>query len=128
MEPTSSGFGVAAILKFGALKLFGLFASLLGAALMTIFRPPKSRRQVFLQGIVALGVSLLFGGSAVQALDYYFSWIDLRTAPIEEVFQFTGAVYGLIGAVSWGVFGALSQIRDKLASDPIGLANDLRGK
>lgn len=125
-EPASSGAMGIVIWKFGALKLLGLGAAILGAGMMAIFRPPKTRRELFYQCAVALGSSLLFGGAAVSALDFYFDWIDLKTAPLEEVFQFTGMVHGLIGALSWGVFGGLSVLRDKLGSDPVQAVKDVK--
>lgn len=125
-EPTSSGVLGALVYKFGAIKLAGLGAALAGAGIMAIFRPPKTRKELFFQCAVALGSSLLFGGSAVRAFDYYFDWIDMTTAPFEEVLQFTGAVHGIIGAVSWGLFGGLSVLRDKLGSDPVQAVKDVK--
>lgn len=125
-EPTSSGAVGLAIWKFGALKLLGLGAALLGAGIMAIFRPPKTRKELFLQCAVALGASLLFGGPAVSALDFYLDWIDLSTASLEDIFQFTGAVHGLIGALSWGIFGGLSVLRDRVGHDPVQAVKDVK--
>ena len=125
-EPASSGAMGIVIWKFGALKLLGLGAAILGAGMMAIFRPPKTRRELFYQCAVALGSSLLFGGAAVSALDFYSDWVDLSTAPLDEIFQFTGAVHGLIGALSWGVFGGLSVLRDKFGSDPVQTVKDVK--
>jgi len=125
-EPASSGAMGIVIWKFGVLKLVGIGAAILGAGMMAIFRPPKTRKELFLQCAVALGSSLLFGGSAVRLLDFYCDWIDLATAPLEDIFQFTGAVHGLIGALSWGVFGGLSVLRDKLGSDPVQAVKDVK--
>ncbi len=125
-EPASSGVVGVAIWKFGLLKLLGLGAAIIGAGIMAIFRPPKTRRELFLQCAVALGASLLFGGSAVKALDFYFDWIDLSTASLEDIFQFTGAVHGLLGAMSWGIFGGISVLRDRLGRDPVQAAKDVK--
>lgn len=125
-EPTSSGVLGLAIWKFGGLKIFGLGAALIGAGIMTIFRPPKTRKELFWQCAVALGVSLLFGGPAVLALDYWCDWIDLKTAPLEDIFQFTGAVHGLLGALSWGIFGGLSALRDRIGVDPVQAVKDVK--
>jgi hypothetical protein len=40
----------------------------MGAAMMAVFRPPKSRKELFLQGAVALGTSLMFGGAVSVSL------------------------------------------------------------
>lgn len=125
-EPASSGAMGIVIWKFGALKLLGLGAAILGAWMMAIFRPPKTRRELFYQCGVALGSSILFGGSAVLYLDVKSDWINLSTAPIMDVIQFIGAVHGLIGALSWGVFGGLSVLRDKFGSDPVQTVKDVK--
>jgi hypothetical protein len=125
-EPVSTSVLAGVIMKFGSLKLFGGFAAIIGALIMTIFRPPKSRRELFMQCTVALGSSFLFGGAVMRALAYYFGWADLKDAPIEEIIQMTAAVHGLLGACAWGVFGGLSVLRDKISSDPIQLAKDVK--
>jgi len=79
-----------------------------------------------MQGAVALGSSLLFGGTLVNALASWTNWIDLATAPIEDVAQFVAMVYGLIGAVSWGLFGGLAVLRDKFGSDPVQTITDIK--
>jgi|SRR5215213_5605884 len=125
-EPTASGALGFAIYKFGSLKLLGFGAALLGAGLMAIFRPPKTRKELFMQGAVALGSSLLFGGTLVNAFAHFTGWINLATAPTEDVAQFIAMVYGLIGAFSWGVFGGLAVLRDKFGSDPIQTIADIK--
>lgn len=125
MEPTTS-VATVAIWKFGLLKLVGFGSALLGAAMMAIFRPPKTRRELFYQGAVALGASFLFGGTAVQVVATWTGWIVLHSAPFEDVIQFYMAVYGLIGSAAWGVFGGFSVLRDKFGSDPVQLAKDVK--
>lgn len=126
-EPTASGALGFAIWKFGAVKVFGLGAALLGAGIMAIFRPPPTRREMFLQGAVALSSSLLFGGAAVTALaGFSFFGINLLTAPMVDIIQFNAMVHGLIGAMAWGVFGGLAVLRDKFSSDPIQAVKDIK--
>lgn len=125
-EPTTSGAVGFAIYKFGSLKLLGFGAALLGAGIMTIFRPPKTRKELFMQGAVALGSSLLFGGTLVNAFAHFTGWIDLATAPVEDLAQFVAMVYGFIGAVSWGLFGGLAVLRDKFGSDPVQTITDIK--
>lgn len=112
--------------KYGMLKLFTLSAALFGAGMMAIFRPPKSRKELFLQAIVALGCSLLFGDVAAKYLDYLFDFIDLKTVEYVDFLQFYVAVHGLVGAVSWGLFGGIAFFRDKFSDNPIGAVKDAK--
>ncbi len=113
--------------KFGLIKLLAFGSALLGAGIMAIFRPPRTRREMFMQGVVALSSSFLFGGVAVGAIAGYTGWINLITAPFTDIIQFNIMVHGLIGALSWGVFGGLAVLRDKFGSDPIAAIKDLKG-
>lgn len=112
--------------KFGTLKLFGMGSALLGAIIMSYFRPPKTKKEQIMQAACALGASLLFGGSAVLMFDSWFDWIDLATAHISDSIQFIATVHGLIGALAWGLFGGLAIIRDKFGSDPIQTVKDIK--
>jgi len=104
-ESGSAGF---AAYTFGIGKLFTLGSALTGAFLMAIFRPPKTRKEMFYQGAVALGCSFLFGDAAVQLVA---SYIQNGVNAI--------AIHGLVGALSWGGFGGLAAFRDKLGAKPI---------
>ena len=121
-----SGVVGAIIAKYGWLKLFTLSAALGGAALMAIFRPPKTRKEMFLQAAVALGCSILFGDTVVKWLDHFFDFIDLNTASWIDFLQFYVAVHGIVGALSWGVFGGMAHLRDKVGVDPIGTAKEIK--
>jgi hypothetical protein len=113
-----SGALVGLFAKFGTAKVLTLGAALIGAAIMIAFRPPKSRKEMFVQAAVALGASLLFGSTATGLAA---SWTGLS---IETVMP---AVHGLIGALSWGAFGGLAGWRDdKLAKDPIQAIKDIK--
>lgn len=126
-EPAATGALGFAIWKFGAVKVFGLGAALIGAGIMAIFRPPKTRREMFMQGAVALASSLLFGGAAVNALASFSVFnINLLTAPMADVIQFNAMVHGLIGSMAWGIFGGLAVLRDKFSSDPIQAVRDIK--
>lgn len=120
-----TGAGVI-IGKFGAMATLGAVAALLGAGIMAIFRPPKTRKELFLQGAVALASSFLFGGTAVKVLAHFTGWVNLTTDNIVDISQFTMMVYGLIGALSWGAFGGLAELRDKIAKDPIQAVKDVK--
>lgn len=114
------------VLKFGLMKMLGFGAALVGAGMMAIFRPPKNRKELFMQGAVALGSSLLFGGTLTSAFAHWTGWVDMKTSSIEDIVQFTSMVYGMIGALSWGVFGGLAVLRDKFGSDPVQTIHDIK--
>lgn len=116
----------ALITKYGAMALLGSAAALLGAGIMAVFRPPKSRKEMFLQGIVALGSSFLFGGTAVKVLAHLTGWVDLAHDNIVDISQFTVMIYGLIGAFSWGLFGGIAHFRDKFEADPVQAIKDVK--
>lgn len=112
---SGSAIGLAAITKFGWIKLFSLGAAVIGAGMMAIFRPPKSRKELFTQGGVALGCSLLFGNTLASIALHY---LPITLVTLEEFISFHVAVNGLVGALSWGAFGGLAQLRDKVEKDP----------
>lgn len=116
--------GIAA--KYGWVKLFTLGAALGGALLMAAFRPPKTRKEMFLQAAVALGCSILLGDTVVKGLDHFFDFIDLNTASWLDFLQFYVSVHGVVGALSWGIFGGLAHLRDKVGTDPIGAAKEIK--
>lgn len=120
-----TGAGVL-LSKFGIMTSLGAVAALLGAGIMAVFRPPKTRKELFLQGAVALGSSFLFGGTAVKVLAHLTGWVNLATDNVLDVSQFTIMVYGMIGALSWGLFGGLAELRDKIAEDPIQAVKDVK--
>lgn len=130
MKGTMSDFGSTALgaflIKMGGFKLLGAGAALLGAGIMAIFRPPKDRKELFKQGAVALGCSFLFGSTAVNLLDWAFDSINLATAPVVDVVNFNIAVHGLVGALSWGIFGGILVLRDKFSKDPVGTAKEIK--
>lgn len=98
--------GLAAIAtKFGWIKLATLGAAVGGAAIMAMFRPPKTRKEVAAHAFVALASSLIFGNSVYAIAQNY--------VPLDMV-----AVHGLIGALSWGAWAGLASWRDKFAENP----------
>lgn len=121
-----SGAIGALVAKYGWLKLITVAAALGGASMMAVFRPPKTKKEMFYQGAIALGCSLMFGDSVASLVDYWFDYISMATSPREEVIQFVVAIHGLVGAFSWGIFGGIAVLRDKFGSDPIQTVKDLR--
>lgn len=102
---SGGAWGFSAITSYGWLKFGALGAAGLGALLMAISRPPKTKKEMFFQGFTALGASFLFGDILWMAALHYLPFVIDRTA-----------VYGLLGALSWGLFGGLAHFRDKLGS------------
>lgn len=123
IESTAIG---ALIAKLGWLKLFTLGAALAGAGLMAIFRPPRTKKEMFLQGCVALGCSFLFGDTITNLLDGWFDFIDATTSPLDKWLQFAIAVHGLVGALSWGIFGGIAYVRDRVGTNPVEAAKEIK--
>jgi MFS family permease len=89
--------------KFG----FVAGAGMAGAAIMAILDPPKTRKELFLQGMCAGVGSIVFGPAAL-------SWVAgfLGDALVVNNFQdWALPVYFLVGSLSWGVFGMLVKLR-----------------
>lgn len=116
MSIESGVFG-SLVAKFGLAKVIGLGAAGLGAAIMCMFRPPQSRKEVFYQGATALGGSILFGSFLVSLASSYFG------LPAEDLIV---PIHGLVGAMSWGAFGGLAVLRDKTGKDPVGTAKEIK--
>lgn len=117
MATEAAGLGLLA--KFGWIKAATLGAALAGAGMMAIFRPPKTRKELFSQGLVALGSSLLFGNTVALWIAHVFPFIDLATTSLENYVQYLVSVHGLVGALSWGLWGGFSVFRDKTGSQSI---------
>lgn len=114
MSIESGVLGVA-ITKFGWLKLLTLGYAVIGAAMMAVFRPPKSRKEMMLQAAVALGSSFLFGDLFIAMAN---NWINLGD-------EWRMPIHGLIGAFSWGAFGGLAHLRDRVQEDPLQVVKDV---
>lgn len=117
-EPTTTGvagiFGGKAIWT-GAAALGATFVSgVIGAAIIAAFDPPTTRRMLFLQALVAGIASIFFGPLAMIVIDYYADFIDLHESPFYVVIAASAPVMMLIGALSWGAFGALAKFRQLL--------------
>lgn len=108
-----SGVGIGLLIKA---KLLAFLPALIGAALMAVFRPPKTRKEMLAQAAVALGCSFLFGNTAFNLVD---NWIHVGP-------EGKDAVLGLVGALSWGAFGGLAHFRDKVAKDPLQAIKDAK--
>ena len=122
---SGSAFGIAAITKYGWIKLATLGAAFLGAGMMAAFRPPKTRRELFLQSAVALGSSFLFGDTICSVILHTITLIDV--ASFQDYLNFQITIHGLVGALSWGIFGGMAHLRDKIGKRSLDESiNDIR--
>jgi len=111
-EPATTAAGAAAW-KLGLIhKLVALFAAgAVGAAVIAAFDVPASRGRRFLQAAVAGLAAMLFTLPSVRALDAWAGWIDLSAGDPAAWLEVALPVGFIIGALSWGAFGALYQLR-----------------
>lgn len=106
-------------------------AGLVGGLMMIALDPPKSKRQMFGQALVACISSAMFGPIAVRVADHYLPWIDLANADALTAIEVSGPVFFVIGSLSWGLAGAAVHLRHIIAdrgadvvADKIGLKQD----
>jgi hypothetical protein len=106
-EPASTAGAV-----FGAKMASALGAGALGALVMAMVDPPKTRGQLAAQSFVAGVCSIVGTPLTARWLDSVFDFIDLSaTASVPQVLEVFTPVAFLIGALSWGIMGALVQFR-----------------
>lgn len=109
-EPASTG--LAGALGWKALGLGALIgAGVLGAVVAAVFDPPKDRKTMFKQFAVAGISSLFFGPLALRFIDQWIEWVDFKTMSPVDLLEWSAPVYLLIGALSWGLFGAVVRMR-----------------
>lgn len=96
--------GTLAFAKGAALFVSIFAVGVAGACLIAAVDPPKTRRELFMRGLVAGVCSLGFGPLAVHAVAHYIEWLDVNA--IDHV----APVYLLVGALSWGLVGALAML------------------
>jgi hypothetical protein len=102
-EPFSGAAAIAALKVAGVAAFIGA----LGGAIMALFDPPATRRELFIQAAVAGTGSLIFGHVGAAAAAHYLTFIPADDARIPAYF--------LVGAVSWGAFGFLAKVRRGLS-------------
>jgi len=65
----------------------------------------------------------LFGSTIASILLHYIP-VDLTS--MEELVSYHVSVNGLVGALSWGLFGGLAHLRDKVETDPEQVIKDVK--
>lgn len=120
-DPMTTGAGAGIIAK-----AVGLVAAVIGAGLMAATRPPATRKQLAVYAGVALGSSLLFGNQVAFAIDPYVDWVDLRRDGAWEALDYYVAVHGLVGAVSWGVWGYVAGVVERVRNSDEGIVAALK--
>ena len=120
-EPLSSGAAsaYAAAQSAGAAKLWATLSGIAGSALMIAIRPNLTRKQLILHAVVAGAMARFTTALVVRFLDGSFGAIDLKSWPTEDVRDFYVMVGFVIGALSWGIVGAVYYVREKLGTNPI---------
>lgn len=123
---SGSAWSIATITKFGWIKFASLGAALIGAGMMAMSRPPKTRKEMFYQALTALGSSLIFGDFAVRWAASFFPFINLVTDGFMDILLFYVSIHGLVGASAWGFFGAGASFLDKFSKDPTNTIKDVK--
>lgn len=90
------------------LSLLGVGAA--GAIVMAAVEPPQTRRALFVQACVAGFVALLFTPGAVRAL-VAAGWVAPFGGDVERWAEVALPCGFLLGALSWGLVGALVKLR-----------------
>lgn len=97
-----SAAGGAILYKLGAALGLGV----LGAAVMAAFDPPASKKELFLQASTAGVGSVVFGPLGLELAAKYITVVPAESLQVPGLF--------LVGALSWGAFGALAKLRQKI--------------
>lgn len=84
-------------------------AGVLGALAIAAVNPPATRREMFLHALAAGIGSLTFGPLVVRALAHYVTVLNPPTIEVAV------PIYFVVGALSWGVFSMIAQVRAFIA-------------
>lgn len=119
---TSGAIGVAAAAKYGGfVKLGAMFgASAFGAALISAYHP-ETRKETWWRALGAGLGGVVIGKPVVLAATHYLPWLGADDG-VES------AVLFMVGALFWGIVGALQNLQKKIkdrgadvVADKIGL-------
>lgn len=113
--PTDAGVLAPLLAKF--------LPAALGAAIMILVDPPKSRRDLFIRVFVAMACSILFGELVFDWLRSMsvFSWLD----PFKRAH--VSAIDGIVGAVGFSVASGSAVWLRRFRKDPIKAIDEVKG-
>ena len=99
--------------KLGLIQKLAALVSVgaVGALVMAAVDPPATRKALFLQSLAAGLMSILFTPGIVRWLDSIFEFIDMRGADVEQWAEVALPVGFILGALSWGILGAMVKLR-----------------
>lgn len=94
----------------------------LGAGIMIMVDPPKSKRDLFALAFVAYASSYLFGGALFDFLQTtaWFSFLDDAKRAHHT------AVDGVIGAFGWFIAGGIAKVLKSFKKNPLKTVKDVR--
>lgn len=95
--------------------LASLGAGVLGAAIMAAVDPPTTRKELFSQAAVAGVGSLVFGPVVLRVVNHFVPFLGTDNKTVWDLFEVAVPVYFLVGAISWGFFGAVAKVRKMIA-------------
>lgn len=84
-------------------------AGVLGALAIAAVKPPATRRELFLHALSAGIGSMCFGPLALRIASNYIEVLNPVTVEVAV------PVYFVVGALSWGGFAALAELRALIA-------------
>lgn len=84
-------------------------AGVLGALAIAAVKPPATRRELFLHALSAGIGSMCFGPLVLKLLAASFEILNPVTVEVAV------PVYFVVGALSWGAFAALAELRALIA-------------
>lgn len=114
--PSSEAVGWLAALVYKFLP------AALGAAIMIVIEPPKTRRELFWRLVAAFICSAMLGQVAFDFLHSlsWFAFLDASKRP------HTAAVDFIVGGGGWFLLGGVGVILRKARTDPIGAVDDVK--
>jgi hypothetical protein len=114
LSPESAGWLAAAIYKF--------LPATLGAAIMIVIEPPKTRQELFWRLVAAFICSAIFGEFVMDALKSFsmFAFLD----PAKRSHQ--AAVDFIVGGSGWFLLGGGGVLLRRFRGDPAGAAEDAK--
>lgn len=103
-EPTTTAAGAGLAVKLGSLAGAGAIAA---ALMWLVSKDQMTRKEVLARGFCSIVGSLLGGGWCARWVDSKFDFYNLADLSGLDFMEMVIPVYLIVGALSWGFFGAL---------------------